>query len=149
MQPFDAQPTDAQLSAYLDEALPVDQLAAIERRLRDDANLRQRLAVVIGRQDAGLHSIGVIWRRNRLSCPSRDELGQYLLGVLDQPVADYIEFHLQQVGCRYCAANLDDLRGTQQAASAVAKDSTSVRRQRYFETSAGHLRGGEGPTSQR
>ena len=142
MQPRDAQPTDAQLSAYLDEALPVEQLADIERRLREDAELRQRLTVVIGRQDAGLHSIGVIWRRNRLSCPSRDELGQYLLGVLDQPVADYIEFHLQQVGCRYCAANLADLRDAQQAAAVAAQDSTAIRRQRYFETSAGHLRGG-------
>lgn len=80
MQPH-AQPTDAQLSAYLDEALPVEQLAEIEQRLREDAELRQRLAAVIGRQDAGLHSIGVIWRRNRLSCPSREELGQYLLGA--------------------------------------------------------------------
>lgn len=148
MQPRDLQPTDAQLSAYLDEALPVELLAEIERQLRDDAELRQRLITVIGRQDAGLHSIGVIWRRNRLSCPSREELGQYLLGVLDQPVADYIEFHLLQIGCRYCAANLDDLREAQQAVVNASQDSTSRRRQRYFETSAGHLRGGEGPASQ-
>lgn len=148
MQPH-AQPTDAQLSAYLDEALPVEQLAEIEQRLREDAELRQRLGAVIGRQDAGLHSIGVIWRRNRLSCPSREELGQYLLGVLDPPVADYIEFHLLQVGCRYCAANLDDLRDAQQTAINASQDTTSVRRQRYFETSAGHLRGGSGPAAPR
>lgn len=132
------------LSAYLEEALPVEQLAEIERLLRDDAGVRSRLATVIGRQDAGLHSIGVIWRRNRLSCPSRDELAQYLLGVLDAGPADYIRFHLEQVGCRYCMANHDDLRSEGPFALDAAGDgqpgSSVVRRRRYFETSAGHLR---------
>lgn len=137
------QPSDAQLSAYLDEALPVAQLAAIERQLRQDAELRQRLSAVIGRQDAGLHSVGEIWRRNRLSCPSREELGQFLLGVLEQGAADYVDFHLQEVGCRYCAANFDDLRSAQQSAAGATP--TSARRRRYFETSAGHLRSDEGP----
>ena len=137
----DAQPSDAQLSAYLDEALPCEQLAQIERQLRDSEPLRRRLAAVIGRQDAGLHSVGDIWRRNRLSCPSREELGQYLLGVLDNAVGDYIDFHVQQVGCRYCSANLDDLRLAQQSiVTAAAADPVAQRRRRYFETSAGHLR---------
>ena len=136
------QPSDAQLSAYLEEALPVAQMAELERQLRSDAGLRQRLVEVIGRQDAGLHSIGVIWRRNRLSCPSREQLGQFLLGVLDPPAANYIEFHLRQVGCRYCVANLEDLQGAQQAAAAAGSGPTATRRRRYFETSAGHLRPG-------
>ncbi len=133
------QPTDSQLSAYLEEALPTEQLAEIERQLREDESLRRRLQTVIGREDAGLHSVGVIWRRRRLSCPSRDELSQYLLGVLDDTAADYLRFHIEQVGCRYCAANLDDLRGAQ-AAAASGDDSSHHRRRRYFETSAGQLR---------
>jgi len=137
-------PSDELLGAYLEEALPVDQLANIERQLRDDADLRKRLAVVIGRQDAGLHSVGVIWRRNRLSCPSRDELGQYLLGVLDTGPADYIRFHLEAVGCRYCAANHDDLRSdgpfAQQPQLTAGSEQPAARRRRYFETSAGHLK---------
>jgi hypothetical protein len=132
------------LSAYLEEALPVDQLANIERQLRDDPDLRKRLAIVIGRQDAGLHSVGVIWRRNRLSCPSREELGQYLLGVLDTGPADYIRFHLEDVGCRYCAANHDDLRSTgpfsQPTQLTEGVEQPAARRRRYFETSAGHLK---------
>ncbi|HBJ34288.1 MAG TPA: hypothetical protein DDZ51_05885 [Planctomycetaceae bacterium] len=137
-------PSDEVLSAYLEEALPVAQLAMIERQLRDDVELRKRLATVIGRQDAGLHSVGVIWRRNRLSCPSRDQLGQYLLGVLDSGPAEYIRFHLENVGCRYCAANHDDLRssgpvGTDSIA-ADGSDQPLIRRRRYFETSAGHLK---------
>lgn len=133
------EPTDAQLSAYLEEALPADQLAAIERRLRDDAGLRERLVAVIGREDAGLHSVGVIWRRRRLSCPDRNQLSQHLLGVLDEEEADYIRFHIEEVGCRYCAANLDDLKQAQSVAAQSGNEPTA-RRQRYFQTSAGHLR---------
>ena len=133
------EPTDAQLSAFLEEALPPEQLAEIERRLRDDMVLRQRLAVVIGREDAGLHSVGVIWRRRHLSCPDRNELSQYLLGVLDDEPADYVRFHIEEVGCRYCAANLEDLRQAQATASQGGSEQ-AARRKRYFETSAGHLR---------
>ncbi len=133
------EPTDAQLSAFLEDALPPGQLAEIERRLRDDSALRQRLTTVIGREDAGLHSVGVIWRRRRLSCPDRDELAQLLLGVLADEPADYIRFHLEEVGCRYCAANVEDLRQAQATASQGGKES-AARRKRYFETSAGHLR---------
>jgi hypothetical protein len=133
------EPTDAQLSAYLEEALPADQLASIERRLREDEALRQRLAAVIGREDAGLHSVGVIWRRRRLSCPDRNQLSQHLLHVLDEDESAYIEFHIKEVGCRYCAANLEDLQQAQSQATQSGKE-PAARRQRYFQTSAGHLR---------
>jgi hypothetical protein len=136
-------PSDAALSAYLEEALPADQLSEIERRLRSDSQLQKRLAVIAGREDAGLHSVGVIWRRNRLSCPSRDELGQFLLGVLDSGAADYVRFHLDQIGCRYCAANFDDLRSSVSVnadPSGTGSDGDDARRRRYFQTSAGHLK---------
>lgn len=133
------QPTDAQLSAYLEEALPAEQLAEIERQLRDDAGLRERLVTIIGREDAGLHSVGVIWRRRRLSCPDRNRLSQHLLGTLDEDESDYIQFHLQEVGCRYCAANLEDLKQAQVLASQGGSEPVA-RRQRFFQTSAGHLR---------
>jgi len=135
-------PSDAALSAYLEEALPIDQLSEIERNLRIDPELQKRLAMVAGREDAGLHSVGVIWRRNRLSCPSRDELGQFLLGVLDPGAADYIRFHLDQIGCRYCTANSEDLRssGFFNTDQAGAGSDDDARRRRYFQTSAGHLK---------
>lgn len=132
-------PSDGTLAAYLDEALPVDQMAAIETALRDDAALRERLTQVIGRADAGLHSIGEIWRRHRLSCPTRDELAQFLLGILPAEQAAAIEFHLQSVGCRYCAANRDDLQAAAALTETIDQHSAS-RRQRFFQTSAGHLR---------
>ena len=126
--------TDAELVAFLDEALSDARATELETRLRDDESLRERLIAVRGRESAGLHTLGAIWRRSRLSCPSRDDLGQFLLGTLDPQREDYVRFHLQTVCCRYCQANLDDLE------LAAADDQPQRRRRRYFQTSAGYLR---------
>jgi anti-sigma factor RsiW len=129
-------PTDAQLRAFLDESLPPDQMAAIEFQMRDDSELHRRLAEIRGQQDAGLHSLGAIWRRHRLSCPDRSTMGQYLLGVLDPEDEKYIDFHLKRVGCRYCAANIADLEQNRKE----SEGQVETRRQRFFQTSAGYLR---------
>src|SRR5690606_2651873 len=71
--------TDDQLLAYLDEMLPVEKLGAIESELRDSEELRRRLSGLMRRRDQGVHSIGEMWRRARLSCPARSQLGGYLL----------------------------------------------------------------------
>jgi hypothetical protein len=127
--------TDAELAAFLDEALPPARCAQLEHELRTDVELRNRLLDVRGRELAGLHTIGAIWRRNRLSCPARRELGQFLLGALDAESVDYVRFHIEQVGCRYCEANLADLR-----AAGTPDQPPPARRRRYFETSAGYLK---------
>lgn len=129
--------SNAELEAFLDEALPAERMAAIEESLRASDELQLRVAAINGRRDAGLHSLGEIWRRHRLSCPSREQLGSYLLGVLADDAAEYLRFHLEKAGCRYCAANLADLRDQQMAADAKA---VQRRRQRYFQSSVGHLR---------
>ena len=128
--------TQSDLQAYLDEALAPDEMAAIEVELRKKPELLQQLAAINARRDAGVHSVGEIWRRQRLSCPAREQLGSYLLGALDPAHAEYIDFHLQKVGCRYCQANLDDLRRQQQETAEVVKS----RRTKYFQSTAGHLR---------
>lgn len=127
--------SDSDLAGYLDEALPADEMARIEELLRGDRALHDRLVVTRSRRDAGVHSLGEIWRRRRLTCLDRERLGSFLLGVLSDEEAAYIKFHLEVVGCRYCQANLADLQ--QQPSEAAA-----VRRRRYFESSAGHLRRG-------
>jgi hypothetical protein len=129
--------TNSELEAYLDEALPSDQMAAIEEALRHDETLHAKLVAANGRRDAGVHSVGEIWRRHRLSCPSREQLGGYLLGVLPDAVVDYVAFHVNTIECRYCAASLDDLRARQ---SANDGEQTNQRRARYFQSSAGLLR---------
>ena len=128
------------LIAYLDEALPADTMAAIEDALRTDPKLTAQLKDIIIRRDSGVHSLGEIWRRQRLSCPSREQLGSYLLRILPDDEANYIEFHIESVGCRYCQANLNDLKAQQAAAADRAHaDGASQRRKKYFKSSAGHL----------
>jgi hypothetical protein len=127
--------SDDDLLAYLDEMLPADRMSAIETALRRDEALRLRVAAVARRRDQGVHSVGEIWRRLRLSCPTRNQLGSFLLGTLDPTWTEYIEFHLRSVGCRLCAANLDDLER-----SMKTTPEATDRRRRFFESSAGHLR---------
>jgi len=126
----------SQLEAYLNEELPSAQMSAIEQALRDDRQLTERLAAIHARRDAGVHSLGEIWRQARLSCASREQLGSYLLEALPDEEADYIRFHLEVVGCRYCQANLADLTAKQ----SEADDSVDQRRRKYFQSSAGLLR---------
>ncbi|MEM6473342.1 MAG: hypothetical protein AAF802_27540 [Planctomycetota bacterium] len=126
--------SDAELAAFLDEALSAERSAELEIQIRENTSLRDRLVAIRGRETAGLHTIGAIWRRGRLSCPSRETLGEYLLETLSDEEAAYIRFHLEVVGCRYCQANLADLQ------AAVAKQDANPRRRKYFQTSAGYLR---------
>lgn len=128
--------TTADLEAYLDESLSVSRLAAVEEALRSEPKLVAQLATIAGRRDAGLHSLGAIWRRQRITCPSREQLGSFLLGVLNADHEAYLNFHLDTVGCRYCNASLADLREQDAAADREASDS---RRHRYFQSSAGLL----------
>jgi len=129
--------SNSELEAFLDESLPVERMAAIEDRLRSDDDLQKRLTAINGRRDAGVHSLGEIWRRHRLSCPPREQLGSFLLGVLPRDASDYLKFHLETIECRYCAASLGDLKAKQTAAEADVADR---RRQKYFQSSVGHLR---------
>ena len=131
--------TDAELSAYLDEDLPQERMASIEQALRDDATLAQRLTQLVGSRDAGVHTVGAMWRRGRLSCPSREQLGSYLLEVLEPAHVEYVRFHLEIIGCRVCNASLDDLRNQHTADEQAAQE---TRRKRYFQSSAGYLSSG-------
>ena len=124
------------LESFLDEALPAEEMSRIEQALRGDAELVRRLAGVHARRDAGVHSLAEVWRRHRLSCPSRRELGGYLLGALPEEAADYIAFHVEAAGCRYCQANFADL----EARRAETDRAAQVRRRRYFQSSVGYLR---------
>jgi hypothetical protein len=101
------------LRDYLHDALPDGQLAAVERALRESAELRAVLQEVLDQEDRGEHTVGAIWRRERVSCPTRDQLGGYLLGAGDPELLDLVKFHLDEIGCPYCQANLDDLRKMQ------------------------------------
>ena len=127
------------LRAYLADALPPEELARVEKALRDSAELRARLEEVReNRGDLGLHTLGAIWRRGRLTCPTRQQLGSYLLDALDPDLASYLKFHLDVIACPYCQANLADLKskGAQVPAAIQSRHNRIVQSSR-------HLLGGE------
>ena len=124
------------MEAYLDEGLPVAEMTRIEDALRADPREAHRLSLVITRRDSGVHSLGEIWRRHRLTCPGRDQLGSYLLRTLDRATMQFITQHLEIVGCRLCQANLEDLRDRMTQRTSAPPTS---RRQKYFQSSAGLL----------
>ena len=127
--------TREMLASYLEDALGEAETASIEQALRGSEPLRQQLRQMMQDKDRGEHSVGAIWRRRRLSCPKREQLGSFLLGVLDDEEQDYIQFHLKTIGCAYCLANLADLQ-TQQKENDTQ---TKQRRKRFFQSSAGLL----------
>ncbi len=127
------------LRAYLADALPPEELARVEKALRDSAELRAQLEEVReNRGDLGLHSLGAIWRRGRLSCPTRQQLGSFLLDALDPDLASYLKFHLDVIACPYCQANVADLKSK----GAQVPAAIQTRHNRIIQSSR-HLLGGE------
>src|ERR1041384_4901830 len=80
--------TREQLHAYLDDALSDAETAKVEQALRDSEPLRRSLRQAMQERDRGEHSLGAVWRRERLTCPTREQLGSYLLQVLDDAEQD-------------------------------------------------------------
>jgi RNA polymerase sigma factor (sigma-70 family) len=74
-----------------------------------------------------------VWEAQRLSCPKRSTIGRFLLGTLDSDWQDYVDFHLNKLGCKFCRANLQDL---QQQTETKEKSSF---RQRIMESTVGFL----------
>ena len=74
-----------------------------------------------------------VWEEYRPSCPKRSTLGGHLLGNLDEPWRSYIAFHVGDLGCRFCTANLDDLRKE-------TTRETDTLRDRIMQSSVGFFR---------
>ena len=124
------------LHGYLEDALSDAETARVEQALRQSAALQRTLRTLMQERDRGEHSLGAIWARQRLSCPTREQLGSYLLKVLDSGQQDYIDFHLRTIQCAFCLANLADLQARHKEPTPKARE----RRRRYFESSAGYLK---------
>jgi hypothetical protein len=128
---------DDTLRQYLAETLPATEMARVEKALRDSAEVRDRLERVRqDRSDPSLHSLGAIWRRARLTCLTREQLGSYLLDVLEPGLGEYVKFHVEVVECPFCRANLADLKAkTEPQRSGDPEE----RRRRIFHSSRGLL----------
>lgn len=127
--------TREMLRDYLNDALPDPEMATIEKALRDQPEVQTLFQAVREEMDRGEHSVGAVWRRERLSCPTREQLGGFILDALDPDLQAYIEFHLQTIGCPFCQANLEDLQRVQ----AEATEPRTVRRRRIVDSAAGLL----------
>jgi len=127
--------SDTELYAYLVEDLEAGRMTDIERELRADPALLERLTALRANTVVGNHSLGTIWHSHHISCPNREDLGNFLLDILPPDQKTFVKTHIEINGCRQCQANLDDLQQQQSEAQTLAQD----RRQRYFQSSAGFL----------
>jgi RNA polymerase sigma factor (sigma-70 family) len=77
-----------------------------------------------------------VWEQERLTCPKRTTIGRHLLGTLDDDAwRQYVAFHLDTLGCKFCGANADDLR------EATKDDAKTPSSDRLFQSTIGFFRG--------
>ena len=74
-----------------------------------------------------------VWEHERPTCPKRTTIGGYVLGSLDAPWQQYVDFHLQRLGCAFCQAHLEDLQKQQ-------RHDAEVLRQRILQSTIGFVR---------
>lgn len=128
--------TDAELEAFLDESLDPGRAAELEQAVRKDRELIRRMSRINGRRDAGIHTIGEIWRRNQIGVPSTEDLGKYLLNILGKEQADYIRFRLEVLKCPFTIAALADLKKQREEETRQVE----TRRRKFYNSGAGLLR---------
>lgn len=128
--------TDAELDCYLEETLDAGRASELESQLQTDKTLLNRLAEINAYRQSGGHTLGGIWRQNQIGVPSRDQMGSFLLGVLDDSQMDYIRFRVDVLKCPFTIALKTDLENQQsETAEASAK-----RRTKIFDSSVGLLK---------
>ena len=123
------------LAEYINETLPAAEAARVERSLRDRPELMALLDVVRAELAPDDHTLGAIWAREHLTCPTRETLAGLLQDILPAEQARYVRFHLDEVGCVRCRANRDDLERLAEEPTGTR----AARRQRIVESSAGVL----------
>ncbi|TKJ36483.1 MAG: RNA polymerase subunit sigma [Planctomycetes bacterium B3_Pla] len=79
------------------------------------------------------HILTDIWEFQRPSCPKRSTIGAYLLETLDEEWHKYVDFHVNTLGCKFCRANLEDLKAQN------TKNQSTKLRARIMQSTAGFL----------
>ena len=70
-----------------------------------DSELRGKIRTVQAEFDYHNHTVGSLWRRNQLTCPSDQEIVDYQRGelaIIYPKIADHLQFHLTSIRCIYC-----------------------------------------------
>lgn len=132
---FFARQRNSDLAAKLD--ISSNEVAVIKRRLiarmRDDLIAAQDGSRLPDDVDLASDLLSRVWEASRPSCPKRSTLGKFTLGILPDNWNDYVRFHVQTLGCLYCAANLEELESGSGAAEADES------RDRLFQSTIGFL----------
>ncbi|MCA8957136.1 MAG: hypothetical protein KDC87_13760 [Planctomycetes bacterium] len=61
-------------------------------------------------------TVATVWREERVSCPHPNILQAFDAGALTGGAEEFVRFHLEESGCPYCSAVLEDLRSQQRDA---------------------------------
>jgi len=87
-------------------------IAVIKHRCLKQIREKVEFRVATGEvQDADFENmLTEVWESLRLSCPKRSTIGAFLLGTLEEQWGDYVDFHVNRLGCHFCQANLEDLK---------------------------------------
>ena len=55
-------------------------------------------------------TISSIWIQERVACRDRATIEKFVAGKLSTEEADYLRFHILEIGCPFCQASEEDLR---------------------------------------
>ncbi len=80
---------------------------ALERG--SDRELMAQVGVALEQEEGLDLDVKSAWVEGRASCPARHWLARHLAGTLPEGPTSFVRFHLDDVRCPWCRANLDDL----------------------------------------
>lgn len=75
-----------------------------------------------------------VWEDQRPSCPKRTTLGKFSLDLLPADWEEFVRFHVEVLGCTFCAANLEELTESD------TTDEADSFHKRLFSSTVGFLR---------
>ncbi len=81
--------------------------------------------------------VQTVWRERRVSCPDRHWLARHLEGSLEEGAEGFVRFHLVDMTCPWCLANVDDLRRSGSTAPASGAVERLAAQSRALRRSAG------------
>ena len=113
---------------FLRETLSPERMAFVERAARNDSTVTDLIASEREAMQRGDHSLGAMWQEHQLSCPTREQLGGFLIEAGDPDYHEYVSFHLEVIECGICQANVEDLKS--QTSAKKAKSAGAVKPKR-------------------
>ncbi|MFG0289281.1 MAG: RNA polymerase sigma factor [Rhodopirellula sp. JB044] len=100
----------------------------LQRQIASGGELGSEVPSETSRINADL---AAAWEFNRPTCPKRSTLGRYMLSILPSSWQDFVNFHVETLGCRYCRANLFEMQNT---------SGPQPRDERMFQSTIGFLK---------